>query len=324
MQKKPLENISTEALQSELYRRKRQVRQERLERMRKEGRHVSLPHLAPPATEPPPLPRPAVRPTGAWEAYTAQAQEEPSAPEQKPVGKGAWVRDKLLLLVEIAAFVGFVYLVFNIWGTNRELNAELTAVQAQQVAEVALPTPTATPVIGLAILPSGHKPPVDGRPPEQGEAGFIPEHLLPAINAYIPPPQPTRAPAQPRQIQISSIGVDKPIVQGDDWEQLKKGVGHHIGSALPGNSGNMVLSAHNDIYGEIFRDLDELSTGDEIVVNSDLTSYRYVVRDIQIVDPTDVWVMEPTAHASITLISCYPYRINTHRIVVFADLATEG
>lgn len=83
----------------------------------------------------------------------------------------------------------------------------------------------------------------------------------------------------------------------------------------------MVLAGHNDVYGEIFRDLDQLAPGDEILVSSARQTYRYVVRETVIVEPTEVWVMAPTDYASVTLISCYPYRVNTKRIVVFADLA---
>ena len=113
-------------------------------------------------------------------------------------------------------------------------------------------------------------------------------------------------------------------MQGDDWEQLKKGVGQHVRSTLPGQKGNLVLSAHNDIFGEIFRYLDKLNPGDEIIISTDITSFTYLVRDIAIVEPTDVWVMSPTEHASATLISCYPYRVNDKRIIIFADLVTEN
>jgi sortase A len=176
----------------------------------------------------------------------------------------------------------------------------------------------------VAVLPSGHKPPIDGRPPEPGEAGEIPAHLLPIIDSYVPPPIPTPGPEQARRIQIPTINVDKPIVQGDAWEQLKKGVGQHIGSVQPGKGGNIVLSAHNDIYGEIFRYLDKLKPGDEIIISTERRSYTYVIRDIDVVEPTDVGVMSATEHASTTLISCYPYLVNNKRIVVFADLAATS
>lgn len=119
------------------------------------------------------------------------------------------------------------------------------------------------------------------------------------------------------------MDVDSPVFQGMyDWEVLKKGVAQHIGSAAPGQAGNMVLAGHNDIYGEVFRDLDQLAPGDEIVVSSERRTYTYVVRETAIVEPAEVWVMAPTEYASVTLISCYPYRVNTKRIVVFADLVT--
>jgi sortase A len=105
---------------------------------------------------------------------------------------------------------------------------------------------------------------------------------------------------------------------------LKKGVGQHVGTGLPGKPGNLVLSAHNDIYGETFRELDKLKPGDEIIVSTERRSYTYVVRDLEVVSPTDVWVMGETDHASTTLISCYPYLVNNKRIVVFADLAATG
>jgi sortase A len=125
-------------------------------------------------------------------------------------------------------------------------------------------------------------------------------------------------------LEVPALSGDYPIVQGDDWEQLKKGIGQYVGSGRPGEPGNVVLSGHNDVYGEPFRYLDRLKPGDEIIVSTERRAYTYVVSEIRVVDPTDVWVMGPTEHAQITLISCYPYRVNTRRIVVFAMLAEES
>lgn len=319
------DDLSVEELQQLLYRKKRAQRRQRLQRLKTAGRVVEIAGLPPPNPAPPPLARPDAVPTGAMSRYRLQLDTPDgasSAPQPRPGIQWRWVFNKLLLLVEIAAVTGLVVILLGLWVTSRELNQELAEVQRAEVASVALPTPTETPIIGVAILPSGHKPPVDGRPPEPGEAGDIPAHLLPAVNAYVPPPIPTPGPEQARRIQIPAIGVDSTIVQGDDWEQLKKGVGQHIGSAQAGQTGNLVLSAHNDIFGEIFRHLDKLTPGDEIIISTERQSYTYIVRKIDVVAPTDSHVMNPTEHASATLISCYPYRINTHRIVVFADLVT--
>jgi sortase A len=247
-----------------------------------------------------------------------------SLPASKP-GFGRRLANRALLFVEITAVVGLVVVLLGLWRTQSDLNQELVKVQQDEVQTIALPSPTAKPLIDVGILPTGHRF-IEGALPIAEESGDIPEHLLPIINAYESPPIPTPGPQQARRVQIPAIGVDSTIVEGAyDWEQLKKGVGHQIDSAQPGEPGNMVLAAHNDIYGEIFRHLDQLSPGDEIIISTELQSYTYVVNNIEVVDPVDgVWVMAPTDHSSTTLISCYPYRINTDRIVVFADLVTDG
>jgi sortase A len=133
-------------------------------------------------------------------------------------------------------------------------------------------------------------------------------------------PVPTPGPEQAIRLQIPAISVDAPIVQGDGWEQLKKGVGQHIPSSDPGKDGNLVLSAHNDIFGEIFRDLDQLKNGDEVTVYTNQRAYTYVVMESQVVEPTQVEVMAPTKDPTVTLISCYPYLVDDQRIVISARL----
>jgi sortase A len=112
-----------------------------------------------------------------------------------------------------------------------------------------------------------------------------------------------------------------PVVQGDGWEQLRRGVGQHIGSANPGEAGNVVLSAHNDIFGELFRYLDQLRPGDEIVLSTATQDYTYRVTGWRTVEPTEVDVMAATTRPTVTLISCYPYLVDDQRIVVFGELA---
>lgn len=320
---KRIDKLSSKELQALLYERKRTERQARLQRLKAEGRVVDAAELAEPLpVTPPPLPKSQPPRQGAWRRYTAEPNPSPPTETESQPIQWRWVMNKLLLVVEIGAAVAFIGVVIGMFASMRQLNADaaLAQQQAAQQQTTAVPTPTSPPLISLAVLPSGHKPPIDGRPPEQGEAGDIPAHLLPLINAYVPPAVPTPSPQHARTVQIEAIGVNHSVVQGDDWEQLKKGIGHHIGSALPGQTGNMVLSAHNDIYGEIFRHLDELTPGDEIVINTDRNTFQYIVTDIRVVAPTDTWVLEPTEHASLTLISCYPYLVNNKRIVVFGDL----
>jgi sortase A len=224
--------------------------------------------------------------------------------------------DYFLLIIEVAAVAGFIFVVFNGLNLIKELNQEVAAALEQ-------PTLTPTPLIVAVVLPSGHIPPntQGGTRPNDAE---IPEHLRPLVQSLTNIPVPTPGPEQAIRIQIPAINVDAPIVQGDSWEQLKKGVGQHIGTTDPGKEGNMVLSAHNDIFGEIFRDLDQLKPGDEIVVFTNQRSYSYAVVDSQVVEPTTVEVMKPTKQPSVTLISCYPYMVDDQRIVVSAKLQSGG
>lgn len=234
--------------------------------------------------------------------------------DTKPIraSKRKWGLDQALLLVEVAAIVGLIYIAFNGVSLVRELNREVSSA-------LELPTLTPTPLITAVVLPSGHTPPTSpgGARPNEAE---IPEHLRPLVQSLPAIELPTPSPEQAVRIQIPAIGVDHPVVQGDGWEQLKKGVGQHLGTANPGQTGNMVLSAHNDIFGEIFRFLDQLSPGDEIIIYTNLRAYTYVIRTTLIVEPTFVQVMEATVDASVTLISCYPYLIDTDRIVIQAAL----
>jgi sortase A len=333
MSDKRLEDeLTVEELERMLYRKKREQRRQRLYRMKQEGRLIDVAGLPAANPTPPPLARSLAAPTGAMRRYllddgNGRSGVALTAETEIPTGRAIrwrWIVNTLLLLVEITAVGGLLVMALLAWDANRALNSEIAEVQQQSVITIALPTATPLPIIDVVLLPGGHKAPVEGRPPEQGEEGNIPAHLLPYLNAYVPPPIPTPGPQQARRIEIPAIEVDSTIVQGTDWEQLKKGVGQQIGSAVPGATGNLVLAAHNDIFGEIFRHLDQLAPGDEIVISSERQSYTYVVSEIRVVEPTDVEVMAATDYASITLISCYPYLINDKRIVVFGDLVTEA
>jgi sortase A len=124
----------------------------------------------------------------------------------------------------------------------------------------------------------------------------------------------------PLRVLIPALDLDETIGQGIDWFALQAGVGMLPNGALPRNdSDNVVLAAHNDIYGQLFRYLDQLKAGDVIQIQTRSGVYTYHVREWIQVEPNEVWVMEPQGSAMVTLISCYPYQINNKRIVVFAD-----
>ena len=220
--------------------------------------------------------------------------------------------DRALLAVEFLAVIGLGYVFLNGLHLINELNREV----ASGFQDASSPTP----LIGPVVLPSGHTPPKEGQASQPNEAE-IPEHLRPIVQAYTASIQvPTPGPGQALGIKVPVIDVSAPIVQGDGWEELKRGVGQHIGSVEPGETGNLILTGHNDIYGEVFRHLDRLQPGDEITVFTANESYVYVVADTLIVAPTYVQVLDQTPDATLTLISCYPYLVDTQRIVVLAEL----
>lgn len=296
--RRSVEDLSIDELRHLLIEKRRTERQRRLEKFRRSGRVVLV------------EPQPA---RSAFEALGSGIQEDIAEDEtiRRPQRKRV-VLDRLLLFIEIAAVLGLAFVLFNGVSIIRNLNQEVASVLEQ-------PTLTPTALIQAVVLPGGHTPPNQPGGGRFNEAE-IPEHLRPMVQALAALPIPTPSPEQAVRIQIPAIGVDAPVVQGDGEEQLKKGVGQYIGSPNPGQTGNLVLSAHNDIFGEIFRDLDRLKPGDEVIVYTSQRTYTYAIKQTQIVEPTQVEVMGPTREPVVTLISCYPYMVNKQRIVVTADL----
>jgi sortase A len=245
-------------------------------------------------------------------APVVETLEETTDQADVPVSKRRRVMDRLLLAVEVLAVVGLVGVLISGFGILRDLNKEVASALIQE-------TFTPTPLVMAVVLPSGHMPP-DAQGNTRPNTDEIPAHLQPMVQSLANLPVPTPAPDQAIRIQIPVIDIDAPVVQGDGWEQLKKGVGQNIGSANPGQTGNVVLSAHNDVYGELFRYLDQLAPGDQVVLYTQQRQYVYVVDRTAIVEPTAVEVMASTGNPTVTLISCYPYLVNKQRIVVFARL----
>lgn len=229
-------------------------------------------------------------------------------PEQKQKRWSlARLRDSALLVLEVAALIGLVVVLVGSLANLRLLNEEVA--QAREGG----PPPTPTPLIQVNVLPGSSSPP--------SQVSNIPAPYRDLVQPLAPVPIPTLGPQAATRIVIPAIGVDAPVVEGDDWEQLKKGVGHHISSANPGERGNCVLSGHNDVFGEVFRRLEDLELEDEVIVYTGVQPYRYVVKTKRIVEPTDVSVMYPTTKPVLTLITCHPYLVDTHRLVVVAELS---
>jgi len=294
--RRPVEDLSIEELQRVLAEKKQVAREARLAKYRATGRA-----------------RPPV-PIGTAPDGRLSEAARPRAPRSLL----RRLFDFFLLVVEVGAVAGLVYVLYNGSNILNQLNQEVSQVIAESV-----PTLTPTPIITALVLPSGHTPPTS---PEGGQfnEAEIPESLRPLLQSLPAPVIPTPGPSQATRIIVPRIGVDAGVVQGDGWEQLKKGVAQNLLHPTdPGQPGNIVLSAHNDIFGQIFRRLDELQPGDEVQLYTASQVFTYVITGSRVVEPTEVGVIAPTAHPSLTLISCYPYLVDNQRIVVFADLKTQ-
>lgn len=275
-------------------------REERLRKLRRRGVAHELPEVPPTETAPP-----STHDTLAFLQQPRRRVRLAGLPQKPPS-----VRERILFLVEVGGLVGLLVAVALFVADLRRLNADAAGAQVARLA------PVATPQAPLE-LPGGRQQPATMAVP-----AIYQDWIEPAGAAAVVPLGDTTAEQRPARIVIPRIGVDAPVVPGDDWEALKQGAGHHLGSANPGARGNMVISAHNDIFGEIFRDLHKLAIGDEVIVYDGAgQAYRYLVGTRRIVEPTEVSVLAPTNEPIVTLITCYPYLIDTQRLIVVAELA---
>jgi sortase A len=106
------------------------------------------------------------------------------------------------------------------------------------------------------------------------------------------------------RLEIPSLGVSTIVREGEDARTLQLAIGHIAGTALPGAAGNMGLAGHRDTF---FRRLREINPGDVIRLVAVEGVYTYAVESTQIVDPDDLWVLDPTPEPSLTLVTCYPF-----------------
>lgn len=152
---------------------------------------------------------------------------------------------------------------------------------------------------------------------------------------------------EPNRIVIPQVGLDAPVVdvgwkvveRGDqrytEWETADNAAGRHVNSAQPGEAGNVVLSGHHNTKGEVFRAISDMQVkvGDAIYLYNDQGQrFTYIVDEVT--DPpllevgateeqrvANAHYMLPTNDSRVTLITCWPYWTNTHRVIVVGKLA---
>lgn len=105
-------------------------------------------------------------------------------------------------------------------------------------------------------------------------------------------------------LKIPDLNLEKPIIHGDGPNELKFGVGHYVGSTLPGEGGNFVISGHRETA---MKRLKNIKVGQSIFVETSWGDYEYEVIDLNIVDKNDHHVIDPTDMEKITMYTCYPF-----------------
>jgi LPXTG-site transpeptidase (sortase) family protein len=224
-------------------------------------------------------------------------------------------------------------------GTGRAVDAQ--AKSEVEPEGIASPSSTHTPTAAPAALIE-EAPAVS---PEETAVPALSPTPSPTATATKPPTAtptpiiPARVP--PDRIRAAAIDMDVPVTPVG-WSEVERdgGVetvwavpddvaGWHQNSAMPGNGGNVVLSGHHNMGSEVFRHVVDLAPGDELVVHADGRDYYYVVSDRFVVPDRDVpmeqrlqnaqWIA-PTAVERLTLVTCWPYEDNSHRVIVLADL----
>jgi sortase A len=201
-----------------------------------------------------------------------------------------------------------------------------------------LPTNTPTPLPPITT-PTPTPAPTEGisPPPAQPGAPTTSPTPTPEPTPTSPPPPPAQK--GPTRLVISSVGIDSPIVpvgwqlveqngqQFSVWQVANHAVGWHETSALPGYPGNTVMAGHHNMNGEVFRDLVNVEVGDEVVIYVDNTAYNYKIEvktivkekgeSLEVRRKNAEWIA-PTTDERITMVTCWPYSNNTHRVIVVA------
>lgn len=106
------------------------------------------------------------------------------------------------------------------------------------------------------------------------------------------------------RIVVPRLGIKVVILQGTTSKTLRLGAGHMIGTAMPGEEGNIGIAGHRDTW---FRDLKDIQSGDQIQIQTAAGQSRYQVDWIQIVAPKDIGILALTKGSAITLVTCYPF-----------------
>jgi sortase A len=125
------------------------------------------------------------------------------------------------------------------------------------------------------------------------------------------------------RLEIPRIGLAAVVMEGDDENTLSVAIGHLPDTPLPWQEGNAALAGHRDTF---FRPIRHVRTGDEIRFVTPRGTLRYRTTRRVVVEPDELWVLDPSPTAALTLITCYPFDFvgpAPRRFVVHAERIVE-
>lgn len=131
---------------------------------------------------------------------------------------------------------------------------------------------------------------------------------------------------------IPGLKLDAPVivdVDGSNKEEyfkaLENGVAHFKGTAKPGEGSNIFIFGHSSFYKnkpgnykEIFKNLEQVKAGDEIILWYQKKEFRYQVSEIKVVNPDQVSVLKPTSKEQVSLMTCVPPGTTLKRLIIIA------
>ena len=125
------------------------------------------------------------------------------------------------------------------------------------------------------------------------------------------------------KLDAPAVGMSATILEGTDDQTLSLGAGHIEDTPLPEEPGNFGIAGHRDTT---FRPVRNLKVGDPLIVTTADRVFRYRITNTFIVEPDDVYVLDPTPYKTLTLVTCYPFEFighAPHRYIIRADLEKE-
>ena len=156
--------------------------------------------------------------------------------------------------------------------------------------------------------------------PEPGPAVATTVEVTPPIERTLPPRAALASGSLLGRLEIPRLHVSAIVRAGSDARTLRLAIGHILGTALPGERGNVGLAAHRDTF---FRPLAGIRKGDTVLVTTPDGVHRYRVYATRIVAPTEVSVLRAGHQSQLTLVTCYPFDFvgsAPQRFIVQAEL----